>query len=143
MKALVIGGTGPEEANLKTQLAGIEAEQARLDGLRNSEQFEAYNGGVAGYKIEPIWLDTAYDSAKVVTIMNRFMDEGALLWGTASSKEATAAMEIANRAGFPGMASFTAPSLYRPPKHVFGQMPDYGDDWSAFANYYLKNIWKK
>jgi len=25
---------------------------------------------------------------------------------------------------------------------VYGQMPDYGDGWSAFTNYYLKNIWK-
>lgn len=41
-----------EEANLKTQLAGIEAEQARLDSFRDSDQFEAYNGGVAGYNAQ-------------------------------------------------------------------------------------------
>jgi len=51
-------------------------------------------------------------------------------------------MEIANRAGFPGLVAFTAPSLYRPPQHIYGQMPDYGDDWGAFATYYMDNIWK-
>src|ERR1039458_5741111 len=45
-------------------------------------------------------------------------------------------------AGFPGMATFTAPNLYRPPAHIYGQMPDYGDDFSAFATYYMKNVWK-
>ena len=38
-----------EEADLRTQLAGIEAEQARLDSLRGSDQFEEYNSSVAGY----------------------------------------------------------------------------------------------
>ena len=51
-------------------------------------------------------------------------------------------MEIANRAEFPGLVCFNAPSLYRPPQHIYGQTPDYGDDWTAFAHYYLKNIWK-
>ncbi len=54
----------------------------------------------------------------------------------------TAAMGIANKAGLPGLAIFTSPNLYNPPLHIYGQMPDYGDDWVAFANYYLKNIWK-
>jgi branched-chain amino acid transport system substrate-binding protein len=51
-------------------------------------------------------------------------------------------MEKANRAGFPGMACFTSPNLYRPPQHIYGQLPDYGDDALAFATYYLENIWK-
>jgi len=137
--------TGVLKVGLMTPSTGPAAEKGSPMGHANLDAFEYINnelGGVAGYKIEPIWLDSAYDSAKVVTIINRFMDEGALIWGTASSKEATAAMEIANRAGFPGMASFTAPNLYRPPKHVFGQMPDYGDDWAIFTQYYLKNVWK-
>jgi len=54
----------------------------------------------------------------------------------------TASMEIANRAEFPGLACFNAPILHRPPQHIYGQMTDYGDDWSAFANYYMENIWK-
>ena len=51
-------------------------------------------------------------------------------------------MEIANRAEFPGLACFNAPVLHRPPQHIYGQMPDYGDDWTAFARYYMENIWK-
>ena len=50
--------------------------------------------------------------------------------------------EIANRAEFPGLVAYSSPSNYRPPQHIYGQMPDYGDDWTAFANYYMKNIWK-
>ena len=40
------------------------------------------------------------------------------------------------------LIEFTAPSLYRPPQHIYGQMPDYGDDWIAFTKYYVANIWK-
>jgi len=70
------------------------------------------------------------------------MDEGCLLFTTASSKEMSAAMESANREGFPGIACFSSPVLYRPPMHIYGQTPDYGDDALAFANFYMKNIWK-
>ena len=59
-----------------------------------------------------------------------------------SSTEMSYAKSAANLAEFPGLATFTSPVLYRPPQHIYGQMPDYGDDWQAFANYYLKNIWK-
>ena len=40
----------------------------------------------------------AYDAAKVVTNVKRFMDEGCLMFTTASSAMMTASMEIANRA---------------------------------------------
>jgi branched-chain amino acid transport system substrate-binding protein len=70
------------------------------------------------------------------------MDSGCILFTTASSKEMSAAMGSANEAGFPGISNFSAPSLYRPPKHIYGQTPDYGDDAIAFANFYMKNIWK-
>jgi branched-chain amino acid transport system substrate-binding protein len=68
--------------------------------------------------------------------------EDTVLFTTASSKEMSAAMEIANRAGFPGIVCFNAPILHRPPQHIYGQLPDYGDDWVAFAKYYMENIWK-
>jgi len=38
--------------------------------------------------------------------------------------------------------AYSSPSNYRPPAHIYGQAPDYADDWVAFANYYMKNIWK-
>jgi branched-chain amino acid transport system substrate-binding protein len=99
-------------------------------------------GGAAGYPIQVSWIDSGYNATNVVNAVNKFMGEGDLMFTTTSSYEMTAAMGIANRAGFPGMATFTAPNLYRPPAHIYGEMPDYGDDWTAFANYYLKNIWK-
>ena len=99
-------------------------------------------GGVNGYPVEVIWLDNGYDAAKVVTIVKRFMDEGCLMYSTSSSAMMTASMEIANRAGFPGLAAFASPIIYRPPQHIYGQMPDYGDDFLVFARYYMDNIWK-
>jgi branched-chain amino acid transport system substrate-binding protein len=99
-------------------------------------------GGVAGHKIDVIWRDNGYDTAKAATIVNELMDKDCLFFTTCSSAMMTASMEIANRAEFPGFAVFSAPALTHPPKHIYGQMPDYGDDWVAFAKYYLENIWK-
>ncbi len=136
-KTLKIGITTPS--------TGPAAEKGSPMGHANLDAIEYINtelGGVAGYPIEVVWLDNAYDAAKVVTNVKRFMDEGCLMFATASSKMMSASMEIANRAEFPGLASFSSPILYRPPQHIYGQMPDYGDDALAFASYYMKNIWK-
>ena len=133
------------KVGMMTPTTGPAAEKGRPMGHANLDAIKYINeelGGAGGYTIEVLWLDSAYDAAKVVTIVKRFMDEGCLLFTTSSSKEMSVAMESANRAGFPGIACFTSPVLYRPPKHIYGQMPDYGDDALAFANFYLKNIWK-
>jgi branched-chain amino acid transport system substrate-binding protein len=114
-------------------------------GHANLDCFEYINnelGGVGGYHVEVVWLDNGYDASTVVTNVKKFMDEGCLMFATASSAMMSAAMETANRAEFPGLASFTSPSLYRPPQHIYGQMPDYGDDALAFASFYMENIWQ-
>jgi len=136
-KTLKIGITTPSTG--KAAEKGSPMGHANLDCIKyiNEEL-----GGVNGYPIEVVWLDNAYDAAKVVTNVKRFMDEGCIMFATASSAMMTASMEIANRAEFPGLACFNAPILHRPPQHIYGQMTDYGDDWSAFANYYMENIWK-
>jgi branched-chain amino acid transport system substrate-binding protein len=128
-----------------TPTTGVAAEKGAPMGDANLDAIKYINdelGGVSGYKIEPLWFDSNYDAAKVATIVKNLMDQGALLFTTSSSKEMQAAMEIANRAEFPGLVCFNAPSLHRPPQHIYGQTPDYGDDWTAFATYYMKNIWK-
>ncbi len=130
---------------ITTPSSGPAAEKGGPMGHANLDAIEYVNtelGGVNGYPIEVIWLDNAYDASKVVTNVKRFMDEGSLLFATASSKMMTASMEIANRAEFPGLASFSSPILYRPPEHIYGQMPDYGDDALAFASYFMENIWE-
>ncbi len=139
----------PGEKTLKigitTPSTGPAAEKGSPMGHGNLDAIEYINtelGGVAGYPIEVVWLDNGYDAAKVVTNVKKFMDEGCLMFGTSSSKMMSASMEIANRAEFPGIAVFNAPVLHRPPQHIYGQMPDYGDDWAAFATYYMENIWK-
>ncbi len=99
-------------------------------------------GGVNGHPIEAIWYDNAYDAARAAVIVKKIMDEGALFFTTNSSKMMSCSMEIANRDGFPGIASFSSPVCTNPPKHIYAQMPDYGDDWAAFANYYMENIWE-
>jgi len=133
------------KVGITTPTTGKAAEKGAPMGHANLDCFDYINnelGGVEGYKIEVVWRDNGYDAAKVVTIVKNFMDEGCLMFTTSSSAMMTASMEIANRAGFPGMAAFASPILYRPPQHIYGQMPDYGDDWLVFAKYYMENIWK-
>ncbi|MBM4448307.1 MAG: ABC transporter substrate-binding protein [Chloroflexi bacterium] len=144
-----ISACGPKEPTLKigimTPSTGPAAEKGAPMGHANLDCIQYINdelGGVGGYKIEAVWLDSKYDANQVVTNVKKFMDKDCLLFGTASSKEMSAAMEIANRAEFPGLVCFNAPVLHRPPQHIYGQMTDYGDDWTAFARYYMENIWK-
>jgi len=130
---------------MSTPTTGKAAEKGSPMGHANLDAIKYINeelGGAGGYPIEVVWLDNGYDAAKIVTIVKRFMDEGCLMFTTSSSAMMSAAMETANRAEFPGLACFSSPILYRPPQHIYGQLPDYGDDWLAFANYYMKNIWK-
>jgi branched-chain amino acid transport system substrate-binding protein len=124
---------------------GIAAEKGRPMGNAKLDCIKYINeelGGVAGQEIEVIWRDNEYDAAKAATIVNELMDKGCLFFTTNSSKMMGASMEIANRAGFPGFTVFSSPSLTNPPQHIYAQMPDYGDDWAAFARYYLDNIWE-
>ena len=99
--------------------------------------------GAGGYQIKLDWNDSQYNAANVNTIVTDFTNSGVLMFTAMSSFEMTNAMGIANKAGLPGLAIFTSPNLYNPPAHIYGQMPDYGDDWVAFSNYYMQNIWKK
>ena len=144
-----VSACAPKEKTLKigitTPSTGPAAEKGSPMGHGNLDAIEYINtelGGVAGYPVEAVWLDNGYDAAKVVTNVKKFMDDGCLLFATSSSKMMSATMEIANRAEFPGLVCFNAPVLHRPPQHIYGQMPDYGDDWAAFAAYYMENIWK-
>jgi len=136
-QTLKIGITTPSTGPAASK--GVPLGHANLDAIKyiNEEL-----GGVEGYQIEVSWMDNGYDAAKVVTIVKKFMDDGCLMFSTSSSAMMTACKEIANRAEFPGIACFSSPILYRPPEHIYGQMPDYGDDWTAFTSYYMKNIWK-
>ncbi len=143
------GEPGAEGKTLKvgitTPTTGPAAEKGAPMGHGNLDCIEYINtelGGVEGYEIEVVWRDNGYDAAKVVTIVKNFLDEGCLMYTTSSSAMMTASMEVANRAGFAGMAAFASPIIYRPPQHIYGQMPDYGDDFLVFARYYLDNIWK-
>jgi len=124
---------------------GGAAEKGRPMSEGNSDVIEYINaelGGAGGYPIDAEILDSRYDPTQAVSNVKKFMADGRILFTTASSKEMSAAMSSANEAGFPGISCFSAPSLYRPPKHIYGQTPDYGDDAIAFANFYMKNVWK-
>jgi len=133
------------KVGITTPTTGKAAEKGAPMGHGNLDCFEYINselGGVEGYEVEVVWRDNGYDASKVVTIVKNFMDEGCLMYTTSSSAMMTASMEVANRAGFAGMAAFSSPIIYRPPQHIYGQMPDYGDDFLAFAKYYMDNVWK-
>ena len=130
---------------ISTPSTGPAAEKGSPMGHGNLDAVTYINdelGGINGIPLEAVWMDNGYDASKIVSIVNKFMDDKCLLFGTSSSKMMSSVMEVANRAGCPGIVVFNAPNLHRPPQHIYGQMPDYGDDWAAFANYYLENIWK-
>jgi branched-chain amino acid transport system substrate-binding protein len=99
-------------------------------------------GGIDGHKIDADSLDNGYDASKAVTDVQQFIDEKDVIFTEASSAMMTAMMGTANQAGLPGIVAYSASNITQPPQHIYGQTPDYGDDWVAFANYYMKNIWK-
>jgi branched-chain amino acid transport system substrate-binding protein len=99
-------------------------------------------GGAAGHPIQVDWRDSAYDMAKVGTIVQDFINNGDILFTTHSSSEMKAAQAVANQNGFPGLATFISTMNLHPAKHIYGPTPDYGDDWVALAKYYKENIWK-
>jgi len=146
---LVSGGCAGDGGKVKVGFSicytGPAAEKGRPMGNAKLDCIKYINeelGGVAGHQIDVVWRDNGYDAAKAVTIVNELMDRDCLLFTTNSSAMMTASMEIANRAEFPGFAVFSAPALTHPPQHIYGQTPDYGDDWVAFTQYYLENIWE-
>jgi branched-chain amino acid transport system substrate-binding protein len=98
--------------------------------------------GAGGYPIQVSWQDSAYDMAKVGTIVQDFMNEGDILFTTHSSSEMKAAQGKANVAGFPGLATFISTMNLHPALHIYGPTPDYGDDLVALVKYYKENIWK-
>jgi branched-chain amino acid transport system substrate-binding protein len=122
---------------------GKAAEKGKPGGYAVTDAMEYVNkelNGANGYQIQISWRDSNYDPAVVTTIMRDFQNEGDVLFTTMSSAEMTAAQSIANRAGFPGIVTFAAPSNLS--EHIYAHMPDYGDDWVSFVNYYKENIWK-
>ena len=106
------GGGQTLKIGITTPTTGPAAEKGSPMGHANLDCFEYINselGGIGGYQVEVVWLDNAYDAAKAVTVVKKLMDEGCLMFGTASSKIMSAVMETANRAEFPGIACFTSP----------------------------------
>jgi branched-chain amino acid transport system substrate-binding protein len=137
--------TGTLKVGIMTPTTGIAASKGvplRDGNLDCIDYINNELGGVNGYKIEAENLDSQYDANIAVTDINKFMNDGCLFFTTSSSTEMDYVKTIANRAGFPGLVAYSSPSNYRPPAHIYGQAPDYADDWVAFANYYMKNIWK-
>jgi len=139
------GGGSKVKVGFSICYTGVAAEKGRPMGNGKLDCMKYINeelGGVAGYEIEVIWRDNEYDAAKAATIINELINSECLLFTTNASKMMMASAETANRAEFPGFAVFSSPVLTNPPRHIYAQMPDYGDDWAAFARYYLDNIWQ-
>lgn len=145
-------GCGTKEAagsslkvGMMTPSTGVAAEKGAPGGRGIEDAIKYINAelnGINGHKFEVVWRDSGYDMSKVVTVVNEFMDQKCLMFTTHASAEMAAAMEISNRAEFPGMSTYVSPINYRPPAHVYAPLPDYGDGWITFAKYYKENIWK-
>ena len=99
-------------------------------------------GGVLGYKIELVGRDNGYSASTATTIINQFISSDVLMFTTQASAMMTAVMGIANEAGLPGFTVFSSPNITQPAQHIYAQMPDYGDGWAIFAQYYMDNIWQ-
>lgn len=130
---------------ITTPSTGVAAEKGKVLEHGNKDAIKYVNedlGGVGGYELELVWMDNGYNAATMVSNVNKLMDDGCVMFGCSSSAMMTAAMTVANQNGFPGVAAYGAPIIYRPPQHIYGQMPDYGDDWVVFAQYFLENLWQ-
>jgi len=136
-KVLKVGVMTPSTGPVPSK--GIPGQHGFADAV---EYINSELDGVNGYPIELVWRDSAYDMQKVGTITQEFMDTGCLIFATHSSTEMKAASGKSNEAGFPGLAAFISTINLHPPTHVYGPTPDYGDDWVAFAKFYMANIWK-
>jgi branched-chain amino acid transport system substrate-binding protein len=133
------------KVGIMTPSTGKAAEKGAPMGDGNLDAIKYINdelGGVNGYKIEADWLDSQYDATQAVNDVQKFMSDGCIMFTAAASTEIGFVAQIANRAEFPGLVCYSSPANLRPPQHIYGMAPDYGDDWTAFANYYMKNIWK-
>ncbi len=136
-KVLKIGMMTPSTGPVPEK--GIPGQHGIQDAM---EYINNELGGAGGYTIQVSWRDSAYDMAKVGTIVQDFMSEGDIMFTTHSSSEMKAAQGKANEAGFPGLATFISTMNLHPALHIYGPTPDYGDDWVALAKYYKDNIWK-
>lgn len=135
----------PLKIGMMNPTTGVAAEKGTPMAAGNLDAIKYINdelGGIDGHPIQVDSVDDQYNPSTAVTIVKRFEDENDLLFTTASSAMMTAAMSSANQAGMPGLAAYTSPNLYRPPQHIYGQTPDYGDNALIFFQYYMKNIWK-
>ena len=115
------------------------------DGVQDAIKYiNTELGGVQGYQIQVVFRDDQYTANNEATIINEFVSpsSGIVMFTTQASAEMTTVMGIANDAGLPGFTVFSAPNITQPAKHQYASFPDYGDDWIAFAKYYMANIWK-
>jgi len=135
-KVLKIGMMTPSTGPVPEK--GIPGQHGIQDAM---EYINNELGGAGGYKIQVSWRDSAYDPAKVATIIQDFINEGDILFTTHSSSEMKMAQGTANEAGFPGLATFISTMNLHPAKHIYGPTPDYGDDFVALIKYYMDNIW--
>jgi branched-chain amino acid transport system substrate-binding protein len=130
---------------MMTPSTGPAAEKGAPMGDGNLDAMKYINdelGGVNGYKIDVDWLDSKYDATQAVADVKKFMDDGCIMFTAAASTEIGFVAQTVNRAEFPGLVAYSSPANLRPPQHIYGMAPDYGDDWAAFAAYYMQNIWK-
>src|SRR4030042_1811612 len=121
------------KVGIMTPTTGKAAEKGVPLGDVNLDCIKYINdelGGVNGYKIDVDWLDSKYDATQAVTDVKKFMDDGCLFFTAAASTEIGFVSEIANRAEFPGLVAYSSPANLRPPQHIYGMAPDYGDDWT-------------
>lgn len=135
----------PLKVGVMVPETGVAASKGRpmAAGVRDAIKYINEDlDGVLGHQIEVLVRDNGYDFSLTTTIIEEFINAGVLLFTTQSSAQMSAAMTRANEVSLPGFAVFSTPKLTQPAKHIYAQLPDYGDDWAAFAQYYMDNVWQ-
>jgi branched-chain amino acid transport system substrate-binding protein len=134
----------PLKVGMMTPTTGVPSKGIPgQDGLTDAVKYiNDELGGAAGYPFGLLWRDSQYKADVATTIVNDYMNQGALLFTTHSSTEMQFVQGIANENAFPGLVTFVYPGNIHPPAHIYGPTPDYGDDFVAFMKYYKANIWK-
>jgi len=132
--------TGPAAKSASEMSAGV------ADWFRYQNE---YLGGVRGYKIASVIVDTKFDSQNLINTVNRFIDEGKPIVYSGVAYCIPATTEIANRRHVPilGSSGSVSQAIFPPEKenekNCFFQMSPVVASRMAILVKFFMDDWKK
>ncbi len=140
-KTLTVGMMTPSTGPAADK--GLAGKNGIIDAVRYINEELGGVDGSGTIRIRAVYRDSGYQQPTAVNIINEFMEKHCLMFMTHSSTEMSYVKDIANEHGFPGLVSYASQSNYHPPEHIYGQAPDYGDDFVTFVKYYMQHMWNQ